>query len=275
MRCYKNIIKKQYINNLNDITNFKEDILSINELEQILKENNKKNLLLLYKDYLLYYIYKIIEINNINRNIIIIDFLDIIIQICNIDNSKLKFEDSIKSLYIEKILIDEESLAYNFCKIFLFLESQKKFIKYIINIFTDFLEIIPELLQKFIIIFSNTKRNYYPIGDDSNYYLFKIFETFIDSIIDECNFSYYFGNQNEKYFSLIKKNLQFLLKINAKIYSLSIKNLEIFINIINLNNNNLIKWSLKFLQEIRNLIINGKYESNIKQKKKMIIIYMI
>ena len=260
-----NIIKEKYINNLEDIINFKEEILSIDELKQILFDKNKEKLSTSYKDYLLYYIFFEIEINNIKERNLAIDFLDKMIQICSIDNEKLKKDNNFQSFYIEKILLDSRNLCKNFCKIFLFLETNKEFIKNILILFNEFLEIIPKLLEKFKIILINTKRNYYPFEININYYLFKIFESFIDSIIDEGKFTYYFGENKEKYIKLLNKNLQLLLNINTKIYSLSLRNIEIFIDINNKNMNNLMEWTLKCLEEERRQIIEENNEININK----------
>jgi len=260
-----NIIKEKYINNLEDIMSFKEEILSIDELKQILFDKNKEKLITSYKDYLLYYIIFEIEISNIKDRNLAIDFLDKMIQICSIDNGKLKENNNFQSFYIEKILLDSKNLSNNFCKIFLFLESHKEFIKNILILFNEFLEMIPELFEKFKIILFYTKRNYYPFDININYYLFKIFESFIDSIIDEGKFTYYFSENKEKYIILLNKNLQLLLNINTKIYSLSLRNIEIFLDINNKNMNNLIEWTLKCLEEERKQIIEENGEININK----------
>ena len=102
-------------------------------------------------------------------------------------------------------------------------------------------EIIPDFIQKFKILLINTKRNYFPYEINEYYYLFKIFEPFIDCINDECKFSYYFGDKKEKYAELLNKNLQVMRKINEKTYSLSLINIEIFVDMIGINNIKLIE----------------------------------
>ena len=116
-----------------------------------------------------------------------------------------------------------------------FLEFNKDFIKKIILIFIDFIEIIPDFIKNFISITINIKRNYYPNEINKDYYLFKVYESFIDTIIDESKFTYYFGEKKEKYINILNKNVQIMKTIDKKIYSLSTKNIEIFLEILNYN----------------------------------------
>ena len=84
----------------------------------------------------------------------------------------------------------------------------------------------------------------------------------IDTIIGECKFSYYFGNEKEKYKELLTKNHKIMILINKNIYSFLIKNIEIFLEVIKYNNDNLLEWILNFLKEERNTMINEGNQNN-------------
>ena len=245
------------LNNINkeEKINLKEEILSIDDIKQILEKGNKEEIKYLYTDYLLYFISIVLGLKTSSKKRIeVINFLDKIIQICNIDNNLLN-QNNFYIFYIEKIEINLSNLSKQLSEIISFLEFNKDFIKKIILIFIDFIEIIPDFIKNFISITINIKRNYYPNEINKDYYLFKVYESFIDTIIDESKFTYYFGEKKEKYINILNKNVQIMKTIDKKIYSLSTKNIEIFLEILNYNDK-LLNWVLNFFEKERNIIIN-------------------
>ena len=258
-----NIIEEKYlIKNDNKKYDFKEEILSIDDFKEIFNNGDKKQLIYLYKDYLLYYISIRIEINTSKFRDEIINFLDILLKIYNFKNNELTKDNNFNKYYIEYLIdIDVKNLLINFSEMILFLEINKVFIKNILLLFINFIEIIPDFNNKFMQIAKNTKRNYYPDKEINEYFLFKIFESFLDVINDNCTFSYYFNDNKEKYISKLNENIHIMKSINEKIYSLSLRNIEIFIEILKINNIQIIDYVIKILQEERSSIINNNNKS--------------
>ena len=94
-------------------------------------------------------------------------------------------------------------------------------------------------------------------------FLFKIFDSFIDTINDESKFSYYFTKDKEIFIELLKKNLINMKFISNKKESISIQNIEIFIDAINNQSLNLLKWIL----DVQKLSFNKNILNNISLKK--------
>jgi hypothetical protein len=152
------------------IDELQEVIFSDSKLKDYLKEENKYSLV--YEDYLLYFILTVFKrkINKIEKQNKIIKFLDKILENSSIKNS---FNNENKNENVE-----------NLAKIFVFLHSNKNLLSWILFIFSDFIDIKPDFLEKFEL----TKFN------DEKDYLNKMAESFFDVVTDNGKFNYYKDN---------------------------------------------------------------------------------
>ena len=260
MQLNNNIIKNKY-NNKNNINNkddnnhkleeiLREEIYANDKIKDILISKDKKKILFLYKDYILYFVFLRMKIKVKKKEIkeLIFELIDKIIQLYSIDF--ISDEANISSLNIIDQIINkinnEKEFITKISKIILFLEDNIEYIYKIILIFIDFIDIIPNFIEKFIKI-ANNKRNF-PI-------LYKIFDSFIDTINNESKFNYYISNNEIKYnkIELLKKNLIYMKFISDKINSISIQNTEIFIDCINNKSNKL----LNLILDIQNKSFNN------------------
>jgi len=211
-----------------------EEIISNSKLNNFMKEDYK----LLIKDYLLHFILFIlkIKINEQNKKELIINFLAKILQ--------KRFNFDFEKSYEENI--------NNFAKIIVYMESNKKIMSIILFLFLDFIDIISDFIEKF--------ENIYKPYESSNekYYLKKMIESFIDVINDQGKFTYYFGNNKNRYIDLLKKNL-FLFKIICKEMpdNPSIQRIDIFYNLIINDSTNLLEMILKkYIRIEKNILLD-------------------
>ena len=203
----------------------------------------------LFNDYILYFIYLVIEVNaskdNINQ---IINFLNMILKIYFFGSTEVNLYSND---YIDIIIDKKGELPDYFLNMCLFFEEHKKFLSIILDSLNDFLPIIPKVNEIFINIYykNNIKFNK----------LSKVFETFLDCINDESNFSPFFNkNTKNNYIQLLQKYNDKFREAQLLImhdYSLSKMNMEIFLYITKIEkyneNSALLKNTIKFLSKGR------------------------
>ena len=247
------------INNPN--INIKEEIL-LNDNFKIREnlEGNENEKKFLFNDYILYFISLIIELKSPKekRDKIII-FLNLILKLllikCNDITSYLNKND-----YIDSIINKNQKLVNNFENMCMLLENHKEYLSNILNILNDFLSIIPDFNDfndKFISICQYNIKH----ADNDKEKLFQIFNSFLDCIIDESKFSFYFlKNTKNEYLRLLQKNLnkyETILNSLEKKYSLPLFKIDVFLYIVKKNNENFLKKSLYFFKN--NFEINEEY----------------
>ena len=249
-----------------------EEIYAKDKIKDILSNKDKNEILFLYKDYILYYILLRIKIRTNKKKTLIYDLIDKIIQLKLY--SILNDKENICSLNcIDQIIKNENNEKYLiniFAKIILFLEYNIEFISNIIYIFIDFIDIIPNFIEEFTNI---AKRNYTNNDTPKEKYILPIiFDSFLDTINDQSKFSFYFTNDKKKYIELLKKNFIYMKFISKKIDSLSIRNIEIFIECIKNKSDNLLKWILDMQKTSGTInIINNISLNKIKENSKNLV----
>ena len=215
----------------NEIINEKNNKELIeNELVNDCKLKNflKEKYLILYKDYLLYFILieLKIKIKNSESKKIIIEFLDEILKKGFIMNyyDINKDKDKNKNANIK-----------NFARTVIFLQTNKELISCILLIYLDFIRIIPD----FQLEQSETRNK-------ENVYLSQLVEEFIGNISCKGKFNYYFDQNKNQYIELLKNNLE-LFKIigNKTDNSLYIQEIETFLDLIKNDSTNLLSFILK------------------------------
>jgi superfamily II helicase len=147
----------------------------------------------------------------------------------------------------------------------MFLENYKEYLSNILNILNDFLSIIPGFNDKFISICQYNLK----YADNDKEKLFQIFNSFLDCIIGESKFSFYFlKNTKNEYLRLLQKNrnkYETILNSIDKKYSLPLYKIDIFLYIVKNNNDKFLEMTIKFFKN--NFEINEEY---IKEEKKII-----
>ena len=186
----------------------------------------------LFNDYILYFISLVIEAKVLkDKRNEIFNFINLILKLCILkitNNINTNFDYLDNTEFIDIIIDNKGDLPKYFYKMCLFLDNNREFLSKILYSLNEFLEINPN--------FNDLFRKLYRKNIIKNNILFRIFETFLDSISNEFHFSIYFNNETkEKYIEFLQNNkerFRNILSLLLKDYSLSLLNIEIFLYII-------------------------------------------
>ena len=214
----------EIINEKNNKELIENELVNDYKLKNFLKEKY----LILYKDYLLYFILVElkIKIKNSESKKIIIEFLDEILKKGFIMNYYDINKDKDKN---------NNANIKNFARTVIFLQTNKELISCILLIYLDFIRIIPD----FQLEQSETRNK-------ENAYLSQLVEEFIGNISCKGKFNYYFDQNKNQYIELLKKNLELFKIIGNKIdNSLYVQEIETFLDLIKNDNTNLLTYILK------------------------------
>ena len=243
--------------------NIKEDIILNDnyQFKQKLEGSNEEKKFL-FNDYILYFISLIIEVEaSKEKRDKIICFLNIILKIYFLnynENEYLNKED-----FINIIINKNEEIIDLFETMCLFLEDNKKYLSKLLNMLNEFLYIIPNFNDIFLSLCKNNIKY-----NDSDK-LYRIFKNFLNVIIDESKFSFYFSNDTkEEYLKLLEKNknkFEKILILLRKKYCQSLLNIYIFLYLVKKDDSNFLKITLNYLN---NNIESG--DDFLKHKNKII-----